>query len=175
MGALGGLFAIVLLFLNNLVGPMPRIVMATGLLSLFLAWPTWKLRRDCRRFAREDRVLMFGWRYGLGVAVALYVPLPFVIVAADEVDGMALIGFMGFAILLLIALAVVATIALQAYWRLLRLTLPTFVKQDGSLCPQCAYRLIGIESMRCPECGTAFTYEDLETTEAAFRALADGP
>ncbi len=41
--------------------------------------------------------------------------------------------------------------------------------QDGTLCPGCAYSLIGNETMVCPECGKAFTFEELGTTEREFR------
>ncbi|MCB9867337.1 MAG: hypothetical protein H6816_11980 [Phycisphaerales bacterium] len=41
--------------------------------------------------------------------------------------------------------------------------------QDGTLCPNCAYSLIGNESMVCPECGRGFTFDDLATTAEDFR------
>jgi hypothetical protein len=46
---------------------------------------------------------------------------------------------------------------------------PRYARQDGTLCPQCAYCLIGNESMICPECGRPFTFDELDTTEAEFR------
>ncbi len=46
---------------------------------------------------------------------------------------------------------------------------PRYLLQDGTLCPQCAYCLIGNESTVCPECGRPFTFDELDTTEAAFR------
>ncbi len=36
--------------------------------------------------------------------------------------------------------------------------------QDGTLCPTCAYIIIGLPEPRCPECGNRFTSEDMETT-----------
>ncbi len=43
------------------------------------------------------------------------------------------------------------------------------IMQDGTRCPQCAYRLIGNVSMRCPECGREYTYQELGTTAERFR------
>ncbi|MCK6457674.1 MAG: hypothetical protein L6Q92_14235 [Phycisphaerae bacterium] len=43
------------------------------------------------------------------------------------------------------------------------------VMQDGTLCPGCAYSLVGNTSGRCPECGRAFSFQELGTTEAEFR------
>lgn len=43
------------------------------------------------------------------------------------------------------------------------------VRQTGTLCPTCAYNLAGNTSMTCPECGSAFTFDDLDTTEATFK------
>jgi len=55
------------------------------------------------------------------------------------------------------------------YWFLVRLTLPRFVIQNGALCPTCGYCLLGAATMQCPECGNAFTYLDIDTTESEFR------
>ena len=37
--------------------------------------------------------------------------------------------------------------------------------QDGTLCPACGYSLIGNTSMICPECGRAFTYQELKVED----------
>lgn len=44
------------------------------------------------------------------------------------------------------------------------------VECEDPCCPHCSYCLLGIDSMRCPECGNTFTFEQLGTTEAEFRA-----
>jgi hypothetical protein len=47
------------------------------------------------------------------------------------------------------------------------------VRQDGTLCPKCAYSLIGNESTVCPECGTPYTFGDLGVTAEEFVALSE--
>ena len=42
------------------------------------------------------------------------------------------------------------------------------ILQDGTLCPGCAYSLIGNTSMICPECGRTFTWNELGTTAEAL-------
>lgn len=42
------------------------------------------------------------------------------------------------------------------------------ILQDGTLCPGCAYSLIGNTSMICPECGRAFTLDELGATREAL-------
>src|SRR5262249_28650591 len=56
-----------------------------------------------------------------------------------------------------------------AFWSLARLLCGLTIMQDGTLCPRCAYSLIGNESMTCPECGRDFTFAELGTTESEFR------
>lgn len=47
------------------------------------------------------------------------------------------------------------------------------VKQDGTLCPNCAYSLLGCaERHVCPECGREFTFQELGTTAKRLAALA---
>jgi hypothetical protein len=43
--------------------------------------------------------------------------------------------------------------------------------QNGRLCPRCAYDLAGNTSMVCPECGTPFSFELLDTTRKEFERL----
>lgn len=47
------------------------------------------------------------------------------------------------------------------------------VMQNGRICPNCKYDLRGNTSMVCPECGRAFTFEELGVTAAEFAALGD--
>ena len=36
--------------------------------------------------------------------------------------------------------------------------------QDGTMCPTCAYTIVGLPEPRCPECGNQFTPQDLEAS-----------
>jgi hypothetical protein len=36
--------------------------------------------------------------------------------------------------------------------------------QDGTLCPTCAYTIVGLPEPRCPECGNRFTPQELEAS-----------
>lgn len=46
------------------------------------------------------------------------------------------------------------------------------VLQDGTLCPACAYSLIGNESMTCPECGGTFAFADLGVSSEEFEQIS---
>ncbi len=60
--------------------------------------------------------------------------------------------------------AAVGLVVSQACYRL--------VVQDGTLCPGCGYKLIGLTSHVCPECGRPFTYEELGTKPERLEAGA---
>jgi hypothetical protein len=49
-------------------------------------------------------------------------------------------------------------------WLVCRGWVGPVVVQNGSLCPHCAYSLVGCADRICPECGHEFTYESLGTT-----------
>ena len=48
----------------------------------------------------------------------------------------------------------------------------SLVIQDGTLCPGCGYKLVGLTSQVCPECGREFTYKELGTTRECLQAAA---
>lgn len=77
-------------------------------------------------------------------------------------------------ILLGIALAgvVVYLLGARMVWAWIRRAAVRIVVQDGSRCPTCGYLLLGNTSMKCPECGRLYTYEDLGTTETEFRRMS---
>lgn len=51
-----------------------------------------------------------------------------------------------------------------AAWLICRLVRGPIAQQDGTLCPNCAYSLVGCMDEICPECGREFTYQELGTT-----------
>jgi len=52
-------------------------------------------------------------------------------------------------------------VGLALGWLVQRIRLGKAVLQDGTLCPRCAYSIVGCSSQRCPECGSAFSADDL--------------
>ncbi|MCG3126079.1 MAG: hypothetical protein CHACPFDD_00908 [Phycisphaerae bacterium] len=42
-------------------------------------------------------------------------------------------------------------------------------------CPACGYSLIGLHELRCPECGTAFTIDELIAAQGYGQSPAQGP
>ena len=51
----------------------------------------------------------------------------------------------------------------RVFWRLLTARLPG---HEPGHCRQCGYNLFGLDRMRCPECGRAFTAEEVESVMA---------
>ncbi len=59
----------------------------------------------------------------------------------------------------------------RSWWRvLLGLMIGNAPKEHrrAGICPQCGYYLYGLTEQRCPECGRAFTFEELESTPEAL-------
>lgn len=54
------------------------------------------------------------------------------------------------------------------YWKRFRKFDPVVIVRWPPLCGQCGYNLIGMESMKCPECGAYFRPEDFGLNESEF-------
>lgn len=128
-----------------------------------IVWPIWRLRRRYRTIVTTPRAAWVGFGYGMGI---FGLPLGLAIGGeATETSGHNYVGFLVAMLpLSMLATVIVVTIA----WLIVRLTLPKFILQDGTRCPTCAHCILGVQSMRCPECGEAFTFESIETTELEF-------
>ena len=59
-------------------------------------------------------------------------------------------------------------------WLICRLVRGPIVQQDGTLCPNCAYSLLGCVEQVCPECGREFTFQELGTTREQFAGKGAG-
>jgi len=72
-------------------------------------------------------------------------------------------------------MAAYGAIAAAACWGLLlaiqRLRRPL----HGPYCPGCSYCLVGLTADRCPECGRAFTLEELGITREELRPTGSDP
>lgn len=178
MAVLTGIAHYLILWLLEWIGVETLELSVPIFLIAFLIWPTRVFRRHYVRLAPGDTIVPFLWYYSLGVGAAIYLRTIMRMLAGPFYRPTGVIEhakILAFALLVILAFAAFAMFALITYWGLIRLTLPKFIKQDGTLCPNCAYCLLGVQSMRCPECGSAFTYDDLETTEAEFRAQFSAP
>jgi hypothetical protein len=60
----------------------------------------------------------------------------------------------------------------SGYEIILRRMLPPIAAGPRINCPDCDYSLVGNRSMKCPECGRAFTFKELGTTKAEFQKLS---
>ncbi len=56
------------------------------------------------------------------------------------------------------------------YWVASRYRWGPVVIQDGTMCPQCGYNILGAVDRICSECGREFTYQELGTTKQGFSA-----
>ncbi len=134
-----------------------------AMIIVAIPWPLWRLRQGYRTIVTTPRAAWLGFGYALGMFGP---PLGMLatLMATETSSASFDLRTLGIAALIMTAVIVLVTIA----WLIIRLTLPKFVLQDGSLCPQCAHCILGVQSMRCPECGSPFTYDDLETTQEEF-------
>lgn len=110
----------------------------------------------------------------IGIAAATFV---LGVVAEENLPGDGEIVVVG---LVLLAASAVILVWLNAYrrrgphWRALR------DPQDGLpdvRCPACNYRMVGLAESRCPECGTAYTLDELIAKQGfgPVRATAQTP
>ena len=156
------LLAMLLMFAGWHVFSGPPFLVISVHLGMLLGTVAVMLRLQYRKVVTSARAANWGLDYGVGVVGA---PLGLAGVGLFFAGYEAYFPFMLFSLVIAL-LAGVAALA----WMLLRYTMPRIVLQDGSRCPVCAYCLIGVTSMRCPECGRPFTYDELATTEAEFVA-----
>lgn len=156
--------AAALLMLANEIrrdNPIVVIELLHVLLALTIAWPIVRLRRNAARIATVGRVAVLGVIFAIGFLGVPIIAYIFTAIFGVSIrSGWSIPFFLG----LLIGVDVICIIA----WLLVRLTLPRFVVQNGTLCPDCGYCVIGVFGLRCPECGRSFTYDELETTEEEF-------
>ncbi|MCB9856557.1 MAG: hypothetical protein H6818_12820 [Phycisphaerales bacterium] len=161
-----GLFAVTSL-LTCMVSLTPAVLVAltTGLsVAVTLCWPIWMMRHYYDAILTTRRAAWLGVFYSLGLfGVLLAIALSMVVVKPLDTTNWLMFG-----VDLLAGSIVVILFAIG--WNLLLRWMPELVRQNGTLCPTCAYCLVGVQSMRCPECGSAFSFADLETTEYEFQS-----
>lgn len=129
---------------------------------VLVAIVTWRAQWQCVGAARSA---ICGAGFGLG----------YVSIAIVPAFAGCIVAHLSTIFVSLFALAVAGPIIGSLFFQIagwLHRRLAHYVVQDGTCCPGCAYNLIGNQSMVCPECGRPFTFEELGTTEAAFRQLA---
>lgn len=115
----------------------------------------------CRRtIATTRRALTSGLGVGTGTGTAL---VGVGILGTWNIGAVPVLAFATFLFAGSVFLTIVGWLAINLILGPVRLI-------DGKSCVACGYCLLGCESMKCPECGRAFTYEELGTTEAEFKA-----
>jgi hypothetical protein len=139
-------------------------MMLLGCLSLVFVVPALLFHRYRVHLLDLRNAWVAGMTYGIGLGTILAVILGFLMIAEDQ---SVLLPLLMLPLLILGVLFAVLSVPLWVYVR--KWAAPVHI-QDGTLCPGCAYSLIGNESMVCPECGRPFTVEELGTTEETFFA-----
>ncbi|HPF37018.1 MAG TPA: hypothetical protein P5081_12905 [Phycisphaerae bacterium] len=164
-----GLFAVTGL-LTSMVSLTSAVLaaLATGLsVAVTLCWPIWMMRRYYVAILTTRRAAWLGLGYSLGLfGVLLAIALVMLVLKPLDTTNWLRLGAN------LLADSIIA-ILFAIGWNLLQRWMPDLVRQNGTLCPTCAYCLVGVQSMRCPECGAAFSFADLETTEYEFQSRTE--
>lgn len=109
------------------------------------------------------RAALGGLGFGLGFLITILLLATLIFLTENNIDSRQtriIVGAYLGSILFLFLSGLVSVV----FWLFLRHRRPSVVIQDGTLCPECGYLLIGNVSMQCPECGRAFTLEELGTT-----------
>lgn len=158
----------------NAYGQMDRIWTYSLIFVIFM-WPVWKFRTAFRPIADARGASTVGVVYSLGLmatfipglAIRFYYSMSS---AFANFNSDVLKIAITFSMIIGVVLFLLIPTVLTGVWKLVCLTPPKFVKQNGTLCICCGYCLLGSTDMRCPECGRAFTYEEVETTESEFKS-----
>lgn len=77
-------------------------------------------------------------------------------------------AFAGFFLVSFVIFLAPCVLVVGLAWLAMRLYAGPIVFQDGTLCPRCAFVLIGAAELVCPECGRPFTFEELGSSLAEF-------
>jgi len=124
----------------------------------------------CSRIARVSHCLNHGTAMGIGLIAPIL--LLSVFLSDDRSIPIRIIEYVLMVFLISLVIGAWSCAAFGMGRLFIRWVLRTrIVPQDGSHCPNCAYNLTANTSMTCPECGVPFTFEQLDTTEEAFRQL----
>ena len=134
------------------------------LLTSHVVVPAWKWWRRGIQIVEWKRGLLAGLSFGFGISL-----FPWLLFTIGAIGGLFPPAFAGIAIGVFFIGMPPYAIAFCGLGMILRERFGVAVIQDGTMCPGCGYSLIGNTTMICPECGRAFTFEELETTEAEFR------
>lgn len=126
----------------------------------------------CSRIASVSHCLNHGTAMGVGLIAPIM--LLSVFLSDDRPIPIRIVEYVLMVFLISLVIGAWSCAAYGMGRLLIRWVLRTrIVPQDGSHCPNCAYNLTANTSMTCPECGESFTFEQLDTTEEAFRRLMD--
>lgn len=106
--------------------------------------------------------------FGLGISLGfLGIPSAIFVSAWDTGTILLSIPYLGIGL-------TTGPLSVLAFWLLCRLIRGGVVVQDGLTCPECLYSLRGNTTGICPECGHAYTLEELGIGKAGQRESA-GP
>lgn len=136
---------------------MPDWLFVPLFFSILLIYPAVALVLSYPRLPHAMRGLAYAFGYGLGWYVTMEV-----LQAAEygpwkgfRPDDRTVLNLLLRQVQHLISIVVVCVGFTMAIWGLCRLIRGKVLVQDGTLCPQCAYSIIGNVSGVCPECGSA--------------------
>jgi hypothetical protein len=136
---------------------MPDWLFAPIFVSILLIYPIVVLVVSYRRLPGPTCGLAYALGYGLGwhVAVEALQTAEYGFWKGLRADEQTVVNLLIYQVQYLIPTVVVCVALGMAIWGLCRLIRGEVLIQDGTLCPECGYSLVGNVSGVCPECGSA--------------------
>jgi len=148
------------------------IITAIGLVNVLV--PINFFTRISKQIPSSDRAFAAGAAYGFAASapfVAFGALLEMSINSGPTITTSGLLECAWWCISYQVIAAIAGGAVVAICFAVARSTSVKSTKGASTTCPRCEYCLIGNTSMQCPECGRAFTFEEMGTTEEEFREL----
>ena len=121
---------------------------------------------DCRHAKHWWVALLFGAYMGVLTFLSVWLGPGIHIAVDDGHAGPHLVGTVW---------VVCYALSYLFVWRIVQTVSGPIVVQDGTLCPDCGYSLVGCTREVCPECGRPFSYQEMGTSKEEMRRRMQDP
>lgn len=143
---------------RRLASPVVLLVMVSSCFAIVM--PGILMGRHRFQIGSTFRAYLAGFGFGVGFVLTVLILLAYVVLTETHSTPRMKETSTGISIVIAVSPFVFGFVACLI-WLILRHRPSRVLVQDGTLCPGCAYSLVGNTSGRCPECGRTYTSDEL--------------